>query len=351
MSRVNLSNTYIRFLTLQKVGHKVREESNILATKTTEYQEAKEEDLLPFLLNPFKKYLEQKQFSHYTNKLEFNKVYNLCKSAFDEEIDFVDFSNEILKSLYDQSLHPMIKSGEVFITLFENVMFDDIPCRGIGIYKLENKSKFIRFDERQEIDYDVLKGYKLDKIDKAVLILDVFRDEGNRVYSIDDHNVESEFWTKKFLDVSSVKNSALQTKEFIEVIEEFSKDVVLDKSDKKNQTEFVATALDLLSNNEFVTNEIFEEQLLKPFEIIEEFKEYKKNYSENNRIEFDESFEVDTPTLIKESKKIKSDIKLDTGAKINIDLQKPECSAENLERGFDDERKMYYYKLFFNAEQ
>lgn len=351
MNRVNLSNAYIQFLTLQKVGHKVREESNIFATKTTELDEAKEVDLLPFLLNPFKKHLEQKQFSHYTEKLEFNKVYNFCKSAFEEEIDFVDFSNEILKSLYDQSLHPMIKTGEVFITLFENIMLDDIPCRGIGIYKLENKSKFIRFDEREEIDYNVLKGYKLDKIDKAVLILDVYRDEGYRVYSIDDHNVESEFWTKKFLEVSSVKNSALQTKEFIEFIEEFSKLVILDKSDKKSQTEFLSTTFDLLSNNEFVTNVIFEEQLLKPFEIIDEFKEYKKSYCENNRIDLAESFEVDSSTLIKESKKIKSDIKLDTGAKINIDLQKPECSAENLERGFDDERKMYYYKLYFNAEQ
>jgi len=351
MNRVNLSNAYIQFLTLQKVGHKVREESNILATRVTEFDEAKEEDLLPFLLNPFKKYLEQKKFTHYTSNLDFNKVYNLCKTAFDEEIDFVDFSNEVLKNLYDQSLHPQIKSGEVFITLFENIMFDDIPCRGIGIYKLEKKSKFIRFDERQEINYNVLKGYKIDKIDKAALILEVHKDEGYRVYSIDDNNVESEFWTKKFLEVSAVKNSALQTKEFIEFIEEFSKDVVLDQSDKKYQIEFVATTFDLLSNNEFVTNEIIEEQLLSPFGITDEFKEFKKNYCENNNIELSPKFEVDTSTLIKESKKIKSDIKLDTGAKINIDLQKPECSAENLERGFDKERKMYYYKLFFNAEQ
>ncbi|WP_313094227.1 nucleoid-associated protein [Empedobacter sp.] len=338
-----LKNAYIEHLVLQKVGHKVREEANIFASKTTEFDESKEEQLIPFLFVPFKKNLELKQFSHYTENLEFNKVYNLCKSAFDEEIDFVDFSNEVLKTLYDQSLHPQIKSGEVFTVQLNNAQFDGIPCNAIGIYKLENKSKFLRFDERETIDYNVLKGYKLDKLDKGVLILDTYRDEGFRVYTIDDNNVESEFWTKNFLEVKPVTNPALQTKKFLETINDFAIDVVLDKTNKKDQAEFLSNSIDLLSNHEFMNIEIVDETL-------GQYKEEFNQYLNQRDIKLDKDFEVDSGVLITQAKKIKSEIKLDTGVKINLDLLNSDCAADNLERGYDDEKKMFFYKVYFNSE-
>lgn len=338
-----LKNAYIEHLVLQKVGHKVREEANIFASKTTEFDESKEEQLIPFLFGPFKKNLELKQFSHYTENLEFNKVYNLCKSAFDEEIDFVDFSNEVLKTLYDQSLHPQIKSGEVFTVQLNNVQFDGIICSAIGIYKLENKSKFLRFDEREVIDYNVLKGYKLDKLDKGVLILDTYREEGFRVYTIDDNNVESEFWTKNFLEVKPVTNPALQTRKFLETINDFANDVVLNQTNRKEQAEFVSNAIDQLSNHEFVNIEIIDETL-------GEYKDDFNQYLNQADLKLDKEFEVDSGVLITQAKKIKSEIKLDTGAKINLDLLNSECAADNLERGYDDEKKMFFYKVYFNSE-
>lgn len=338
-----LKNAYIEYLVLQKVGHKVREEANIFATQTTEWDESKEEQLVPFLFNPFKKNLELKQFSHYTEKLEFNKVYNLCKSAFDEEIDFVDFSNEVLKTLYDQSLHPQIKSGEVFTVQLNNAQFDGIPCKAIGIYKLENKSKFLRFDERETIDYNVLKGYKLDKLDKGVLILDTYRNEGFRVYTIEDKNVESEFWTKNFLEVKPVTNPALQTKKFLETINDFAEDFVLSQTNRKEQAEFVSSTIDQLANNEFVNIEIIDETL-------GEYKDDFNQYLNQAEIKLDKEFEIDSGVLISQAKKIKSEIKLDTGAKINLDLLNSECASDNLERGYDDEKKMFFYKVYFNSE-
>ena len=41
-----LKNAYIEHLVLQKVGHKVREEANIFASKTTEFDESKEAQAL-----------------------------------------------------------------------------------------------------------------------------------------------------------------------------------------------------------------------------------------------------------------------------------------------------------------
>ncbi|MBF0597287.1 nucleoid-associated protein [Faecalibacter rhinopitheci] len=348
---IDVKNAYIGYITLQKVGHKVREEANIIANETMPVDEKKEEDLVPFLLAPFKKNLETHRFHHYTDKLEFNVLYNLAKSTFDEEIDFLDFSNEALQHLYEKSLHPQIKSGEVFMVMYENMQFEEIPCRGLAIYKLENKKKFLRFDESKGIDYNIWKGYKLEGIDKACLILDVYREEGFRVFSIDDQHQESEYWKKNFLEIDLIKNNSYHTKKYLELIEDFSNQILLDKTDRKSQAEFISNSIQVLQNNEIITNDIIEEEIIKPFELIDEYKGYKKTYAEDNKIDFVENFEVSIPTLSKESKKIKSEIKLDTKINIKIDLSDPDAAEEHLERGFDDEKKMFYYKVYFNKEQ
>ena len=343
---IDVKNAYIAHISLQKVGHKVREEANIFADKTLEYDESKEEQLIPFLLNPFKKSLEINHFTHYTEKLEFNVLYNQCAQMFEEQVDFIDFSQEVLSHLYEKSLHPQIKTGEVFVTLFENMMFDGISCRGIGIYKLENKKKFLRFDESKGLDYNIWKGYKLEGIDKACMILDVHKEEGFRVFSIDDKNVESEYWKKSFLEIDLIKDNNYHTKKYMELITDFSNDFLLDKTDKKQQAEFISNSINVLNSNEFVTNEIIEDQVLKPFELIDQFKDYKKDYSENNRVEFVESFEVSVPTLMKESKKIKSEIKLDTKINIKLDLTNPDAAEEYLNVVLTKKRKCFITKYF-----
>ncbi len=348
---IDTKNAYIAHICLQKVGHKLREEPTIYAEQSMEVDEKKEEDLVPFLLNPIKKNLEINRFTHYTEKLEFNVLYNHCKQLFDGEVDFIDFSHEALSHLYEKSLHPQIKSGEVFIVMFENLQFEDMPCRGIGIYKLENKKKFIRFDESEGIDYHIWKGYKLEGIDKACMILDVYRDEGFRVYSIDDKNTESEYWKKSFLEIDLIKDNNYHTKKYMELLTNFSEDVVLNQTDKKQQAEFLSNSIHLFNTNDVVDNQLIEEKVMNQFELVDEFKAYKKNYSDDNKIDFVESFEVSVPTLVKESKKIKSEIKLDTKISIKLDVTDPDAAEEYLERGFDEDKKMYYYKVYFNQEQ
>ena len=42
--------------------------------------------------------------------------------------------------------------------------------------------------------------------------------------------------------------------------------------------------------------------------------------------------------------------KLDTNIQIKLDVDAPDASAEYLERGYDAEKKMHFYKVFFNEE-
>lgn len=348
---IDFKNAYISYLSLQKVGHKVREEKNIFAKEALEMDEKKEEDLFPFLTQPFKKTLDAHHFSHYTEKLEFNVVYNLTAEMFDEKLDFLDFSNEILNHLYEKSLHPQIKSGEVFIAYFENIIYNEITTQGIGIYKLENKKKYIRFDESKGIDYNIQKGYKLDKIDKAAFIVNTQKNEGFIAFSIDDLQNESEYWKKNFLEILPVNDNRYQTKQYLQMMNHFAEEIVLERNDKQSQANFLAQTINLLTMNEVVSDELIQQSVVEQFELIDDYKKFKTQYAEDFKVEFDTAFEVNKPLLIKESKKIKSEIKLDTNINIKIDLMAADAAEDYLEKGYDEDKRMFFYKVYFNSEQ
>ena len=54
--------------------------------------------------------------------------------------------------------------------------------------------------------------------------------------------------------------------------------------------------------------------------------------------------------LKKQKQKIKTEIKLDTNIQIKLDIDAPDAAAEYLEQGYDEERKMKFYKVFYNEE-
>lgn len=348
---IDFKSAYISYLSLQKVGHKVREERNIFAEAALEMDEKKEEDLFPFLTQAFRRNMDAYHFSHYTEKLEFNVVYSLMQEMFEEKIDFLDFSHEILAHLFEKSLHPQIKSGEVFIAFFDNIRYGDITTQGIGIFKLENKKKYIRFDESKNIDYFIQKGYKLEKIDKAAFVVNTQKDDGYIVFSVDDLQNESEYWKKSFLEITAVNDNRYQTKQYLHLMNQFAEEVVLERNDKQTQANFLSQTLHLLTMNEMVTDEMIQSQVVEQFELVDDYKKFKTQYAEDFKIEFDTAFEVNKPSLVKESKKIKSEIKLDTNIILKIDLMAADAAEDYLEKGYDENKKMFYYKVFFNTEQ
>ena len=50
-------------------------------------------------------------------------------------------------------------------------------------------------------------------------------------------------------------------------------------------------------------------------------------------------------------KKVKTKNKVDTNLSIKLDVDAPEAASEYLERGYDEEKKMKYYKVYFNEEK
>ena len=123
--------------------------------------------------------------------------------------------------------------------------------------------------------------------------------------------------------------------------------------DEKNtyvQKDFISQGIKLFNENEIITKDLIEQELLSPFDVVDSYSKFKSQYNKENNLDLEENFNVSTSTLKKEKKKIKSQINLDTKIQIKLDISEGDSLKENIEKGFDEERKMHFYKVFFNEE-
>ena len=346
---LNTKRTFIERISLQKVGSKQREELNFLATEEVALTDKEDKALKSFFLSSVKASDELSKFTHHIS-MEYNTMYDLTKKYFNDEQDFIPYSNAVLGHLYENSTHPQIKTGELFVVEFHDIEFNDIITTAIGVFKIEKKLEFLNFNHREDgIDFIIDKGVKLQKIDKGCLIINTEKDDGLRIFSVDNNTYDASYWKNDFLGVDEVHNDSFQTKHYLSMISDFSANLVVD-NDTLAQKDFINQTMKVFNENEFINSDILKDELLEPFEITEKFEEYKEEYKQIHNLDLEASFNIEQTTLKKEKKKIKSEISLDTKIQIKIDADEIDTVKENIERGYDEEKRMHFYKVYFNEE-
>lgn len=346
---LNTKRTLINKITLQKIGNKQKDELNFFAKSEIKLSEKEEKALHKFFLSSIKSSIELNKFSHHIS-IDYNAVYDLTKKYFTQQTNFISYSNDVLNHLYQKSTHPQIKTGELFIVEFQDLEFNDIITEAIGIFKIEKKLEYLNFNHSEDaIDFSIDKGVKLQKIDKGCLIINTEENDGYRLLSVDNNSYDASYWKKDFLGLEEVKNDSFQTKHYLNLISEFSANLIEDK-DTLVQKDFINQTMRIFNENEFINNDILKKELLEPFEITEKFEAYKQEYKQINNIDLEPSFNIEQTTFKKEKKKIKTEISLDTKIQIKIDSNEIDTVKENLEKGFDEEKRMHFYKVYFNEE-
>lgn len=63
------------------------------------------------------------------------------------------------------------------------------------------------------------------------------------------------------------------------------------------------------------------------------------------------NFPISNPAVTDARKKIKNVINLDTNIQIKLDFVNTESAEKFVEKGWDEEKQMYYYLVYFNKEQ
>ncbi|KJD31027.1 hypothetical protein PK35_16700 [Tamlana nanhaiensis] len=347
---ISRKNASISKFIIHKVGNKFNDTKNAFSEKLVDFDEASYNLMLPFLLRPFGSVVQSYRFSHHAS-IALNEINSYSNKIFDEDDAFIETSKHMVTHLYEQSNSANIKTGDVMVVEFEGIEFRDITTNAIGIFKIESKINFFQtYLENNSYDVLVQKGISSKKVDKGCLILNQKDEEGPIVFSIDNNNYDAQYWINHFLNIKYADDANNHTQQYIELCKDFADDIINTSYGKQEQNTFLAKTIDFFKEHETVNIEEFKEELFEEDKYKREFDSYKKTFEDEQNIVMRNRFDVAEAVVNKEKRKIKTDINLDTNIQIKLDIDAPDASTEYLERGYDDEKKMHYYKVFFNAE-
>lgn len=296
-----------------------------------------------FFINPFGRQKAEYRFVHPVN-ISYNVVYETTLQILQNK-DFVECSRDLFRHLCAVSTSPTIKDGDIFIAKIEDVKIENSYYQGIGVFKIETKSNFIEtyVDDNGNMAFEVKSGFASNKIDKACMI--VFTENSPTCYLI-DNSKDTKFWKESFLGLAPKSNSFAQSKAAITLFQEFIKSELPTKQDllKDKQVQLINKSTEIIKASSEASIDKIAKELFEDQEVLETFSEYRKAYEEREQINLQNPFVVDKKAVTP-SKTLKR-IKLDDTSEIYL-LK----SGPFIERGYDEEKGMRYYKLYFNEER
>ena len=343
---IDFTQIELQQLVIHRVGNKHRAERNFISDHLYSLDESITEVLLRYFLKPFRKADETYQFRH-SAALNYNEVYGFAKNIFETPDQLLSESEHILQHLYRQSEHPNIKSGELYVAYFDGLLYGDELVTAIGIFKSEQKNPFLQVLEKEgRLVLRQREGIYVDKLDKGCLIINTEQEDGYRVLSVDNNQYDASYWLYNFLDVDFVRDENYHTRSYLELCNEFSKEVIIPAYDKKEQMKFLSNSVDYFNTNDSFNFDNFTDQVVPNQEMANEFRSYQQNFA----LDDVDHFAISKQALRSAKRKFKNRIKLDTNIQIQLDINNPESSNRFIEKGYDEARGMHFYKVYFNEE-
>ena len=348
---INLFNTHIESLSIHRVGNKSRNEEIFLSEQTFSLNDEIVPLIKEFFLKPFRDKEENYfQFAHEVD-LEYNEMYKFAHEIFENPVKTHDISKQITKHLFEQSNHPHIKNGEVYITHLTNISIDNNVVDAIGIFKSELKADFLQFEENgTALEMILQQGINLNKLDKGCLIFNYKKEEGYKILTVDSNRYDARYWLEHFLSVDAFQDENFKTKKYLKFCQDFAKEVVLPAEDKKEEVMFMNRSVNYFAKNDEFEESNFLNEVLDNPDLISEFKSYKVDKGEKYSIEDLTSFPIANAAVSDARRSIKNVINLDTHIQIKLDFINPESAEKFVEKGWDEEKQMYYYLVYFNKE-
>lgn len=349
---INLYPAQIESLSVHRVGNKSRNESVFFSSEPYRLNDELSAVLKEYFFKSFRE--KEENYFRFANEVDvdFNPLYPIVEAIFADPSTAHTNSKKITTHLFEQSNHPHIKSGEVFIAHFTDMVIDNQKTNAIGIFKSELKHDFLQFKENSpNLDILIRQGVNINKLDKGCLIFNVAKETGYKILSVDSNRYDTKYWLENFLGADVLTDENFFTKKYLKFCQDFAKDVVLPAEDKKEEVMFMNRAV-----NHFAKNDAFEEtsflnEVMENPELIPEFKHYKVEKGPKYSIEDVSNFPIANKAVSEARKKIKNVINLDTNIQIKMDFINPESAEKFVEKGWDEERQMYYYLVYFNKEQ
>ncbi len=339
-------------LSIHRVGNKLQDEFYVLSDNSLQIEDELLSNLLmQYYLKPFEKVNEVYRFMH-SSDMNLNELFHFSTEIFKEKGRFHEVSQQITKYLYDLTNHPKIKSGELYVAYFNNVQLEGELLDAIGIFKSETKETYLKVypeDSGFNLGYEQ-DGINIQKLDKGCLIFNTEKEEGFKVLVVDQTNRAGEavYWKDEFLQLKIRNDSFNQTNNTLSVYKSFVTNKLEDdfEMNKADKIDLLNRSMKYFKEKESFELDEFSNEVLGNPQAIESFKNFKQNFEKEFDTEIANSFDISSPAVKKQARVFKSVLKLDKNFHIYIHGNK-----ELIEKGFDDDKSMNFYKVYFKEEE
>ena len=254
----DFSSVNIKNMIIHNVGNKVKGESLDLSTEICDTNnKVTNQYLKQFFFSTFKFDITYR-FVHETD-IAMNEIYNYVKHIFDNSDQFYEQSVNIAKHLYEVSVHPNIKAGELCIVYLQNCIIDDNVTDAVGIYKSESKDYYLQVNSTENgYDIECQQGINPKKLDKGCLIFNS-SDSNYKVCVVDKNVNDAMYWKKLFLMIKEEKNEYVNTSKTLKSCKRYiAKNEDLEP---KKKLELINNSVEYFENNDEFDLEKFSEKV------------------------------------------------------------------------------------------
>jgi len=347
---INTESSLLVQLAVHFVGNKNDEEGFNLSKKPLKLEDdAVESLLMKYFLSPFK----NNEYYHLFHEadLNLNEIYSTAVKIFSDPDSLFLQSVNVAQHLYEQSTHPKVKGGEMYMIYLQDCILDGEPTDAIGIFKSETKETFLKVapaGDNYEINSD--NGININKLDKGCLIFNVDKEKGYRVCTVDSTNKseEAQYWKNNFLGLKSRQDSFYHTQNYLQLCkgfidEKLKEDFEISKTD---EIDLMNKSVKFFKEREVFDMNEFTREIIQQPEVIDAFKDYKETFQNNRDVKIVDEFNISQNAVKNTSRIFKSILKLDKNFSVYI-----HGSKTNIIKGFDEEKGMSYYQLYYKEEK
>lgn len=346
------TDTSFERLSIHCVGNKLQDEFYVLSDRPVEiHDQVLPTLLMHYFLTPFSKVDEVYRLFHPNGSLALNETYHFAQAFFDGKMEFHEMSMQVCKHLYESSNHPKIKAGEVYVVHLKSVQLEGQEHEAIGIFKSENKEAYLKVYPEQgkfNLAYEQ-EAININKLDKGCLILNTEADEGYKVLVVDQTNRQQEavYWKDDFLQLRLRNDEFTQTGNFLKAYKGFVNEKLDEvfEMERTDKFDLLNRSMTYFKEKEAFVKEEFEEEVLGNPQAIGLFNDYRKQFEEDTDIDFGDRFDISQKAVKKVQSTYKSVLKLDKNFHIYVHGKR-----EYIEKGYDEEKGLHYYKVYFEQE-
>jgi len=310
--------------------------------------------LLHFFLAPFR---EAAGFNLYhPADLKLNEVAHFVGEIFADPAALHTQSVRMAQHLYDITALPQIKSGELHVAYFTGCPVEGRMVDAVGIYKTETRSKYIKLsgDGRRGFHFQPDEGLDPDRMDKGCVIFNVDAEKGYRVHVVDRTAKGSggeggaQFWKDTFLKVRAAADDYHATEDFMQMSKLFIEQQVPQefRVDRTQQLAMLSKTAGYFKGADAFQREDFEREVFPDTGVRDSFRQYEKQYTADRDLRFDEGFGINEAAAKKAARGMKSVLKLDKNFHVYI-----HGNRDLIERGYDEETGLNFYKIYFEEER